>query len=223
MSNAFQGLFISAASDFGPDDLKVMVDGFIEEDFQWSAEATEHPVDYGTKVQHISDHIILRPMRYILTATITDTPLGLADAANALGGNLAQLSKLGAVPTTGSLLSNSSVGGSRRSVAQFDTLMKIFNGRRVFSVQTMLGLYENMAVVDIHTRKTKDTANSLDLVVTCKEIPKVTITDSSFSAAILESGNVTQQAASVVNQGVKTASSSNNQSLLQRAIGIFGG
>ena len=213
----FGRLFVGAARGF---DTKgaIELDARISEQFELSAESTDHPVDLHAIV---SDHVILKPRIYILEGIVTDTPSDIAAAVAQIGQTAKNLATLQGSSLAGSLFAaGDGEVESKRSAKAFNQMIEVMQKREMIDVQTALGLWESLAIIHIAVTIDKDTANTLWFKAMCKEMRRVSVKEETLQAskltgAELESGN------SVTDEGYKQTKES-RQSFLSSGASYLG-
>ncbi|MGI8773191.1 MAG: phage baseplate protein [Acidobacteriaceae bacterium] len=115
--------------------------------------ATEHPVQNGA---NISDHAFIMPSRVVME-------IGMSDVMDSF--------------TPGDWTSSSS-----KSVAAYQTLVELQQGRQPLIVTTRLATYNNMLIESIRADDTHETRYSLKATVTFKQIFLATVTTQQVSA-----------------------------------------
>jgi len=196
MSNFFQRLFIGTGTEFAG----IELDAVLVEQFDVSAEITDHPVDIGSVV---SDHAYINPESYILEGVVSDAPMSVLGAARQIGDNALNLLNSGFVNTTGSILSALAdpPPASKRSVAAYLSLLEVWRNLTVFNVQTAMGLKENLMIQNMTARVDNETANMLRFTAILRQVPRI---DTAIVATDnLLDGPVSESAGALVAEGVK--------------------
>lgn len=197
----FQRLFIGAPRGFDTEGL-IQLDARISEQFELSAQSTDHPVDFDAI---ISDHVILKPRIYTLEGVVTDTPSDIANALSQIGQTVIDLASFQGSSLAGSLFATTDVeqaSSVKRSVASFVQMLDIMQARTLINIQTALGLWEDLAIIQIVVTVDKDTANVLLFRATCKEIRRVAIKEETLKKDDLQ-GDELESVEDLVNEGVK--------------------
>lgn len=119
-------------------------DATFEESHESELVITDNPVETGVV---ISDHAYMAPLRLIITAGVSDTPLR---------------GKVDSDPFV-----SDSTGRSRRA---FDLLTELQRTAEPFEVQTGLKLYRNMVCTVIRTQQDKDSAGAFVFTATLREV-----------------------------------------------------
>ena len=117
------------------DVIEVELDASISESHKFTADVTDNPVEGGSVV---SDHITLKPIELTIDGMITDSPISF------LTGVVDVLS-----------------GGESRSQQGFDALIALRDSRQLFTVQTGLRAYENMAMTSLTIPRRADIGQAL--------------------------------------------------------------
>lgn len=123
----------------------IELDATISENHDYTATVTQFPVENGTV---ISDHIFNQPVRLSLECLISDSPL--SNSGNPL---------VTAANTLSSFFSVNS--GPTRTTSVFDDLMRLYQKREIFRVDTGLRIYNNMAITSLSVPRTSNTGQSL--------------------------------------------------------------
>jgi len=120
----------------------LVFDAVFEETHEADMEVTDNPVETGVVV---SDHAFMKPLRVMLSAGVSDTPL--------------------AVVTDDPFASDA--GRSRRA---FELLTELQKRAEPFDLQTGLKLYENMVCTSIRTSQDKDSSGALLFTAELREV-----------------------------------------------------
>lgn len=192
----FQRLFIGTNIQFA----NIELDARISERFQLSSTITDHPVD---RKALITDHAYVNPRLYTIEGAVSDSPGGLVEAVQQIGGNLRQLFDTGTVPFTNSALSveGEPASATKRSVAAFLSLIDFWERSTVFNAQTAMGLWEDLLIQDLSADVVDETANMLRFTAVVRQVPRVNI--SLVTTDNLEEGEVAQSGGTTVNEGLK--------------------
>lgn len=211
----FSRMFIGTDRTFGPSLGGFEIDAVLTEQYNMSSVVTEHPVDIGADV---ADNIIRQPVGYLIQGIVTDTPMGLTQAlqqigatANAVLGFLKQ-NILGAAPDT---------EATSRSMAAFQALVALWEEGRVFDIQTGMGLYKNMAIVDIQVSVDEETAGHLLFTARLRRINRVAVLTTEEELNNLKEGEMQQGAEPVRREGLKQKVTNMAQSAKESVAGFF--
>lgn len=189
----FSRMFIGTDREFGG----IEMDAVLVEQYDMSSTVTEHPVDEGSDV---ADNIIRQPIGYLINGVVTDTPMGLVQALQQIGNTVTGIANflkenlLGEEPDS---------EATSRSLAAFQALVQLWSDGVVFDVQTGMGLYENMAIVNIQVQVDQNTAGHLNFVARLRQIKRVKILTTDEEAANLQEGSMQEGAEPVKKEGLK--------------------
>jgi hypothetical protein len=147
-----------------------------EEDPEFSAEVTQHPVEQGSEV---SDHIQIKNPTLHLKGTISNSPLDLSTSiANVLAGGIDLITSsqarsnilnsgvqqaagfAGAALMGGASTLQGAVGGAADAIARA-ILLSVFDARTPFDVVTKRFKYESMVIEKISFPRDSDTGYQL--------------------------------------------------------------
>lgn len=120
----------------------LVFDAVFQEDHESELEVTDNPVETGVVV---SDHAYMKPLRFTLSAGVSDTPLR--------------------VPEDDPFASDA--GRSKRA---FEVLTELQAKAEPFDVQTGLKLYKNMVCTSVRTSQDKDTSGALVFTAEIREV-----------------------------------------------------
>lgn len=120
----------------------LVFDAVFQEDHESELEVTDNPVETGVVV---SDHAYMKPLRFTLSAGVSDTPLR----------------------TTADDPFASDAGRSKRA---FELLTELQAKAEPFDVQTGLKLYKNMVCTSVRTSQDKDTSGALVFTAEIREV-----------------------------------------------------
>lgn len=189
----FSRMFIGTDREFGG----IEMDAILVEQYDMSSVVTDHPVDIGAD---ISDNIIRQPVGYLIQGLVTDTPMGLLAALEQIGAtfapaiNFLRENLLGEEPA---------VEATSRSVAAFQALVALWQDGVVFDVQTGMGLYPNMAILNIQVSVDQNTAGCLNFTARLRHINRVRLLTTEDEATELEEGAMQEGAEPVKKEGLK--------------------
>src|SRR5690606_5338128 len=207
----FQRLFVGTDRTFAT----IEVDAVLLEQYDLSSTITDHPVDRGASV---SDNIINNPRVYTIEAVVTDTPMGLLAALQTIGDNAR--AALG-------VLSSAILGGeaeapaTARSVAAFESLLALHEGRVVIDVQTGMGLWTDLAIQSIRVAVDEKTANHLRFTAVLRHVRRVSL-QLLGEVTTLEPGRVAESGAPVRREGFKQVIEDVSTSVQNAAARLFG-
>ena len=134
---------------FGNDYGNIELDASLEEDHEWSAEATRNPVEEGSPV---TDHVIEKQDKLKIRGFITDTPINLSQSVS------------------GTM--NGFVTGNRTQAA-FDLLNKLIKAREPVSVYTKHAIYDDMILEEVRIPRAPGQGEALEFVAEFVHIRKV--------------------------------------------------
>lgn len=120
----------------------LVFDAVFEETHESELEVTDNPVETGVVV---SDHAYMKPLRFTLSAGVSDTPLR--------------------VPADDPFQSDA--GRSKRA---YEVLTELQARAEPFDVQTGLKLYKNMVCCSVRTSQDKDTSGALVFTAEIREV-----------------------------------------------------
>lgn len=230
-------LFQTETPDGIPRILAVL-DAVTEENPEYTADVTQHPVEVGPEV---SDHIQLKNPRLRLVGTISNTPLDLSSSiGNLIAGGTAFFSSAQArenILNTGisqaasiigaKILGNASnplsggLAGAADAIAR-TILLNAFEQRQPFDVMTKRQKYGNMVIEKLHfprdTRTGHQLAFEMDMIhlriVSPFAVQINTVSEDVVTSAVDKTDLGAQSSAGVSDQ----ASSSANKSWLRQII-----
>lgn len=139
----FKGSFSpSIAGQLG----NIEFDAVVNEEHEWTADATSNPVEDGAPV---SDHIIEQADRIKIRAVISDTPLRTSTSADAAmaEGDITQ--------------------------PAFDLIRRLMKARELVTVYTRFLTYENMAVTDVSIPRSSRSDGALEMDISLVHIRTV--------------------------------------------------
>lgn len=110
---------------FGNQYGNIELDAVLDENHEWSAEATSNPVEEGAPV---TDHVIEQSDKLKIRGFVTDSPLNLSQSVSGL-------------------LNSGSVGN--RTQAVFDLLYDLIKIREPMTVYTKHRIYDNMVLTNV--------------------------------------------------------------------------
>ncbi|HUH47842.1 MAG TPA: hypothetical protein VLZ54_11860 [Arenibacter sp.] len=122
-------------------------DAVFEEAHESELVVTDNPVETGVLV---SDHAYMAPLKLIISAGVSDTPLRGPDS-----------------PIPNDPFASDSAGRAQKA---FDLLSELQKLAEPFEVQTGLKLYRNMVCTTIRTLQDKDTSGAFLFTATLREI-----------------------------------------------------
>lgn len=211
----FSRMFIGTDRRFGPDVGGFEVDAVLLEQYNMSSVVTEHPVDIGAD---ISDNIVRQPIGYVIQGVVTDTPMGLTQALQQIGAtansvlNFLKENVLGAEPDT---------EATSRSMAAFQALVALWSEGRLFDIQTGMGLYKNMAILDIQVSVDEKTAGHLLFTARLRQINRVAVLTTEDELNNLKEGSMQQGAEPVRREGLKQKITNMATSAKESVAGFF--
>lgn len=155
-----------------------------DEEVTFESEVTEHPTETGGPV---SDHIRNKPIVLAFTGVVSDTPVG--DLARRRG-----------IVTLEDVVS----GAPSPSADAYARLLAIRNDRRIVTVETTRGAFENMAIVSLSVPA--PVADVLEFRVMFKQIRRVTNARTTVPVAVPRAARkVTRGAAAATPAGENPA------------------
>lgn len=110
---------------FGNQYGNIELDAALDENHEWSAEATSNPVEEGAPV---TDHVIEQSDKLKIRGFVTDSPLNLSQSVSGL-------------------VNSGSVGN--RTQAVFDLLYELIKIREPMTVYTKHRIYDNMVLTNV--------------------------------------------------------------------------
>lgn len=153
-----------------------ILDVTLSETHKFSSEVTDYPVENGGS---FSDNIRPKPMQLTIEGVITNTPLqsNAATQAQIPGGVLSQPAPEAAelVGIIGSFITEN-VGPiikHLRSDQAYQYLRNIWLARNGVTVRTSLGVFENMALVDLDIPRTPETGDAIRFTASFQQIEVV--------------------------------------------------
>ena len=141
----------------------ITVDTTIEESYEDTLEATEHPVEAGTQ---ITDHSFKRPMEVILRCGWSDSSTnaltGIAsNLINSLTGNTSQSS---ASFTGGAMAASDYIAGV------YSNLLELQESRQTFELTTGMRSFDTMLLMSIRVRRDHTSRYALMVEAVCRQI-----------------------------------------------------
>lgn len=190
----FSRMFIGTDREFGG----IEMDAIVREQYDLSSTITDHPVDDASE---ISDNILLSPRIYVLEAIVTDTPMGLLAALDQLGATVSAVMGYLKENLLGDEPQNDATS---RSLAAFQALVALWEARQTFDVQTGMGLWPSMGILNIRVAVDQETAGKLHFYTTLRQVRKVKLvaTDDAPAPA-LEEGALSEGGEPVKKEGLK--------------------
>lgn len=205
----FQRLLVGTDRNFAT----IEVDAVISEQYDLTSQITSSPVDFGSEV---ADHIINDPRTYQIEAVVTDTPMAVLAALQAIGNNArAALNYLTSSITGG----EAEAPATARSVAAFQSLVALWESKAVINIQTGMGLMENLAIQHIRVLVDVERANHLRFTAALKQVNRVyvqVVGDDTYAP-----GPVQESAAPVKREGLKHDIQETAESVQAAIAGFF--
>lgn len=189
----FSRMFIGTDREFGG----IEMDAILQEDYELNSTTTDHPVDYEADV---TDHIIRQPKIYSLQGVVTDTPMGLLAALEQIGNtvmgavNFFKENVLGEEPAEEPVA---------RSVAAFLALTELWEQKAVFDIQTGMGLYPDMTILNIRASVNQETAGHLRFTATLRQLNRVMVVTTDTEPQELEEGELQEGGETPKKEGLK--------------------
>lgn len=152
------GLFFGGKkfkTDFGNDFGNIELDANLEENHEWSVEATTNPVEYGAPV---TDHVIENADKLRIRGFVSDATMDSLFSAK----GFAQIS---------GLFNGKKVAS--RTQAVFDTLKKLIKSRQPVTVYTKHDIYFDMIITDITIPRSPSNGEAIEFTVDFLHIRKV--------------------------------------------------
>lgn len=178
---AFENLFIRTQKSIAG----IQLDATLSEGHTNVARMTKNPIELGAD---ITDHVVIEPKRLVITAMVSDTPMGAAAFTQI-------------VDSVNGLFGTSTTDNQTRSIAAYNALLAIQERAEPIDVQTKLKLYTSMIIVGLSTTQDKDTSRIVALLITLEE---ALITESEIiqlSSEQLSLGSVREQASPSSDKG----------------------
>jgi hypothetical protein len=146
---------------------------------------TQNPTEDGKKV---SDNIIREPIELSLNCFISDFPIITGQTTDTSQG--------------------------RRSLSSYFDLLVLRQNMTIFSIQTGLDLYENMAITNFKPTRNASNTNALEFQIDFQEVLKATAKEISVPREKIKStpANAKDQAQSTVNKGAKQTNTADTKS-----------
>lgn len=187
-------MFIGTDREFGG----IEMDAIVREQYDLSSQITDHPVDDASE---ISDNILLAPRVYILEAIVTDTPMGLLAALEQIGQTVSAVTNF----LKENLLDEEVTSdATTRSLAAFQALVDLWEARATFDVQTGMGLWTSMGILNIRVMVDEENAGKLHFYTTLRQVRKVKLVSSDETPPpALEEGPVSEGGEPVKKEGLK--------------------
>jgi len=167
----------------------ITIDAVIEDDHERDCEVTENPVEDGANV---TDHVHLKPVHLTINGVISDTPIDFGILNNLATGNISGLSN-----------SVKSLGGSKRSIEQYNKLVELQKKREPFEVVTGLRVYKNMILKRLQVQRNAQKGQAIHFTA---ELMEIKIIGSGVLGSFNLSDDVQDLASPNRNQGRKIAS-----------------
>lgn len=176
----------------------IEMDAVIYEQYELSSLVTDHPVDEGME---ISDTIINQPRIYTIEAVVTDTPMGLLQAIEQAGQTVSAVVGFLRENLLGQEVEYNDA--TTRSLAAFQSLVALWESKATIEVQTGMGLWSNLAILNIRVYVDQETAGKLHFVTTLRQLRKVPLVTNETEEADLAEGEVSQAGGPVKKEGLK--------------------
>lgn len=189
----FSRMFIGTDREFAG----IEMDAILLEQYDLSSVTTDHPVDAGADV---TDHIIRQPRGYVLQGVVTDTPMGLLAAADQIGSTVSSAVSFFRENVLGEDPVEQAVS---RSTAAFLALVDLWERGAVIDIQTGMGLYPSMAILNIQVSVDEVRAGHLNFVARLRQIPRVQLVLVTAEGASLEEGPLKQGGEEPKKEGLK--------------------
>ncbi len=183
----------------------VEFDVVFEDTISAGVEYTQYPVEVGTVA---TDHGIILPTFYTMTAAVSNNPLSINVTDIAIGAlsNVLDSSAFNAfTPFLSSFLAGSN---QTRSGSTLSMLFGLMYNREPFDVNAGDIILKNMVITNIERTKTLDNEGGLEFTAELQELITLTtsITTNQPGQSILRDGTPEQtQATSLINKGIKRA------------------
>lgn len=146
---------------------------------------TDEPIELGGE---INDHAYFRPRVVVISAGVSDYPLG--DFA----GNFI-----------------SEITSTSRSASVYEMLLIMQRTQQLIIIQTGLIRYQNMLIQSIETAQDKYSENVLLFRATCKEINLVQLQQTTVPKQFIQSGKAANQASPIVDKGTQPGTQPSDQ------------
>ena len=170
----------------------IVLDAYIEEIHSNKLDVTENPVELGA---NITDHAIILPKEVQLTVAVSDTPVGFL-AFDAAVLNIAN---------------TFNPDSKTRSQQAYAEILELQESRQFIDIQTGLKEYKNMLMIGFDVAQDKDTARTIEAVLTFKEVLVVKTEDLNLEKDQLKGDSATKQGEGAEIPGRKNQTSPTNQ------------
>lgn len=150
------------------------IDAALSEDHAFDSTVTDYPVEKGAD---ISDNIHASPIVITMDCVVSDSPLGQVAVARA---QQTASGGIGNVISFGNKVAQSlpGLGGNpvpvTYSIQAFAFLLALRNAKKLVTIRTSIGTFDNMVLTSMSVPRNKATGSSLSFKVTFKQIRLVT-------------------------------------------------
>lgn len=207
------------------------VDCSISEDYDFSAEVTDNPVEKGINV---SDNINVKPLKISMSLIQSDTPIFLEDliggiavgAGAAIGQSVGPLGTIAGGVGAGALaklMQNKATSGQVQQKTLSKTCYECFRNlleqKAVLTIQTGLGIYKDMVIEGLRISRTPKDGRSLRFTVALRQI-RIVQSQVREVRAPKRSRKVGDRANPTADKGRQSVKQ--NESFILQAGGLFG-
>ena len=186
----------------------IQLDAVINEQYTNRSTVTKFPIEDGS---NINDHKIDENKTYVMAGVVSDTQLGISQIGSIIDS------------VTG-LFGTSNASNLTRSQAAYQDLLALKDSGELLSIQTGLGVMENMVILDVNVTQNPKTSKSLFFTCPMEQLRIVQSEVAVIPQEILE-GNTRLQATSPAESGIlqeEPIQESNSSLLLQITESLVG-
>lgn len=156
----------------------ISVDTTIEEAYEDTLEATEHPVEAGTQ---ITDHSFKRPMEVVLRCGWSDS--SIAALAGAVSNIASSLFGLGSTSQSSGSFTGGAMAASDYIAGIYSQLLQLQESRQTFALSTGMRSYDAMLLMSIRVRRDQSTRYVLLVEAVCRQMIIVSTQTATLPAA----------------------------------------
>ncbi|MCH8821329.1 hypothetical protein IID23_02275 [Patescibacteria group bacterium] len=166
---------------------RLKLDAVISENFTNTYRPTKNPIEFGAEV---SDHVIIDPKLYSMSAVVSDTPLGTVSIG------LIVDDKTG-------FFGDSTGEGKTRSQVAFEFLLFLADTKEPLEIQTGLKSYKDLVITSITASRDKNTSGALFFNISFQEAIIIQTEIIDIPEVVIAESDIAKQAGSPTKQGRK--------------------
>jgi len=192
-------LFTKQSPKFQSGEIAIEFDAVFEDTISAGVDYTQYPVEIGATA---TDHGIILPAQYTITAGVSNNPLsiGVSDLAFGLASNFVDSAAFNAF---GSFLSSFLAGSNQtRAGTTLEMLFSIMYNRSPFDIDAGEVTLQNMVITNITRTKDASTEGGLIFTAELQELPLIStvITRNQPGQSVLRLGSPEQTQATATTQ-----------------------